>query len=151
MTNGGEVSSSLTGAYPYVGFEVVPQRLSLWVAGGYGLGGLQLTPSGGEALETRINLLAGAAGVRGTVVPAAPSGGFSLGVNADGMLLRAASEAAPGLVATAADVNRIRLGLEGSYDAALGGGARLTPSIEVGVRRDGGDAETASGWTWAEA
>ena len=145
MTNGGEVSSSLTGAYPYVGFEVVPQRLSLWVAGGYGLGGLQLTPSGGEALETRINLLAGAAGVRGTVVPASAAGGFSLGVNADGMLLRAASEAAPGLVATAADVNRIRLGLEGSYDAALGGGARLTPSIEVGVRRDGGDAETGFG------
>ena len=61
------------------------------------------------------------------------------------MLLRAASEAAPGLVATAAEVNRIRVGLEGSYEVALGGGARLTPSIEVGVRRDGGDAETGFG------
>lgn len=134
-----------TGAYPYVGFEVVPERLSLWLAGGYGIGGLSLTPSDGEPLETRINLLAGAAGVRGTVVPASAAGGFSLDVNADGMLLRAASEAAPGLVATAAGVNRIRLGLEGSYEAALGGGARLTPSIEVGVRRDGGDAETGFG------
>ena len=28
---------------------------------------------------------------------------------------------------------------------ALGGGARLTPSVEVGVRRDGGDAETGFG------
>ena len=143
MTSGGEVSSSLTGAYPYVGFEVVPAWLSLWVAGGYGLGGLELTPTDGEPLETRINLLAAAAGVRGTVVPAA--GGFSLDLNADGMLLRAASEAAPGLVATAAEVNRIRVGLEGSYEVALGGGARLTPSIEVGVRRDGGDAETGFG------
>ena len=145
MTRGGEVTSSLTGAYPYVGFEVVPERLSLWLAGGYGLGGMRLTPSDGEPLETRINVLAGAAGMRATVVPASAAGGFSLGVNADGMLLRAASEAAPGLVATAAGVNRIRLGLEGSYQAELGGGARLTPSIEVGVRRDGGDAETGFG------
>ena len=145
MTRGGEVTSSLTGAYPYVGFEVVPERLSLWLAGGYGLGGMRLTPRDGEPLETRINVLAGAAGVRATVVPASAAGGFSLGVNADGMLLRAASEAAPGLVATAAGVNRIRLGLEGSYQAELGGGARLTPSIEVGVRRDGGDAETGFG------
>ena len=145
MTSGGEVTSSLTGAYPYVGFEVVPQRLSLWLAGGYGLGGLQLTPAGGEPLETGIGLLAGAAGVRGTVVPASATGGFSLGLNADGLLLRATSEAAPGLDATTADVNRVRLGLEGAYEVALGGGARLTPSVEVGVRRDGGDAETGFG------
>ena len=145
MTSGGEVTSSVTGAYPYVGLEVVPQRLSLWLAGGYGLGGLRLTPTGGEPLETGIGLLAGAAGVRGTVVPAAATGGFSLGLNADGLLLRATSEAASGLDATMADVNRVRLGLEGAYEVALGGGARLTPSVEVGVRRDGGDAETGFG------
>ena len=145
MTSGGEVTSTLTGAYPYVGFEVVPERLSLWVAGGYGLGGLRLSPADGEPMETRINLLASAAGVRGTVVPASVTGGFSLGLNADGMLLRAASEAASGVAATTADVNRIRLGLEGSYEVALGGSSRLTPSVEVGVRRDGGTAETGFG------
>ena len=145
MTTGGEVTSSLTGAYPYVGLEVVPERLSLWVAGGYGLGGLRLTPAGGEALETGIGLLAGAAGVRGTVVPAAATGGFSLGVNADGLLLRATSDAAPGLAATTADVVRLRLGLEGAYEVTFGDGARLTPSVEVGVRRDDGTAETGFG------
>ena len=145
MTSGGEVTSSLTGAFPYVGFEVVPERLSLWLAGGYGLGGLELIPAGAEPLETGIGLLAGAAGVRGTVVPASATGGFSLGLNADGLLLRATSEAAPGLAAATADVNRIRLGLEGAYEVALGGGARLTPSVEAGVRRDGGTAETGFG------
>ena len=145
MTTGGEVTSSLTGAYPYVGLELVPERLSLWVAGGYGLGGLRLTPAGGEALETGIGLLAGAAGVRGTVVPAAATGGFSLGVNADGLLLRATSDAAPGLAATTADVVRLRLGLEGAYEVTFGDGARLTPSVEVGVRRDDGTAETGFG------
>ena len=144
-TPGGEATGSLTGAYPYVGLEAVPERLSLWMAGGYGLGGLRLEPDGGESLETRINLLAGAAGVRGTLVPPSATGGFSLNLNADGMLLRVMSEAAPGLAATTADVNRVRLGLESSYEAAMGGGARLTPSVEVGVRRDGGDVETGFG------
>ena len=76
---GGEVTSTLTGAYPYLGVEAVPGRLSLWVAGGYGLGALRLAPRGGEALETEIGVLAGAAGLRATLLPAAATGGLSLG------------------------------------------------------------------------
>ena len=142
---GGEVTSSLTGAYPYVGVEAVPERLSLWLAGGYGLGGLRLVPRGGEALETEIGMLAGAVGVRATLLPAAATGGLALGLNADALVLRATSEEAPGLAAATADVNRVRLGLEGMYAVALGGGAHLTPSVEVGVRRDGGTADTGYG------
>ena len=84
-------------------------------------------------------------GQRGTLVPEAASGRFSLGVNAEGLLLRVTSEAAPGLAATTADVNRIRLGVDGAYAVALGAGARLTPSVEVGVRRDDGAAEKGFG------
>ena len=139
----GEVTSSLTGAYPYVGFAVVPGRLALWLAGGYGLGGLHLAPRGGEPLETGIGMLAGAAGVRATLVPADVAAGFALGLNVDGMLMRATSDAVAGLAGTTVDVNRLRLGLAGSYALAVGGGALLTPSVEVGVRRDGG--ATAAG------
>ena len=145
MAPGGEVTSSLTGAYPYVGVEAVPERLSLWLAGGYGLGGLRLVPRGGEALETEIGMLAGAVGVRATLPPAAATGGLALGLNADALVLRATSEEAAGLAAATADVNRVRLGLEGMYAVALGGGAHLTPSVEVGVRRDGGTADTGYG------
>ena len=145
MTAAGEVTSSLTGAYPYVGFEAAPERLSLWVAGGYGLGGLRLVPHGGAPLETEIGMLAGAGGVRATLLPAAATGGLSLGLNADALLLRVTSEETAGLAAETADVNRVRLGLEGLYTVALGGGAQLTPSVEVGVRRDGGTAETGFG------
>ena len=141
----GEVTGSLTGAWPYVGVAVVPERLTLWVAGGYGLGSQTLTPAGDEEMETPLALLAGAAGMRGTVVPAAVAGGFSLSMNADGLLLRATTEAVAGLAAATVDVDRLRVGLEGSYAAALGGGALLTPTVEVGVRRDGGAAETGFG------
>ena len=50
-----------------------------------------------------------------------------------------------GLGAADADVTRLRLGLEGSRAITFAGGATLTPSVEIGVRRDGGDAETGFG------
>ena len=44
-----------------------------------------------------------------------------------------------------AEVTRLRLGLEGSQPFRLAEGATLTPSVEIGVRHDGGDAETGLG------
>jgi hypothetical protein len=142
---GGEVTSSLTGAYPYVGVEVAPGLLSLWLTGGYGWGGLRLEASGGEAPETEIGMWAGAAGARATLLRAGTGGGPSLGLEVDALLLRATSEETDGLAAAAADVNRVRLGLEGVYELVLGGGARLTPSINVGLRRDGGTLDRGFG------
>ena len=42
-------------------------------------------------------------------------------------------------------VSRLRLGLEGSVELALTGGGSLTPMVELGLRHDGGDAETGFG------
>ena len=50
------------------------------------------------------------------------------------------------LNASEAGVTRVRTALEGSRGFTLGGGRlSLTPSVEVGLRRDGGDAETGPG------
>ena len=50
------------------------------------------------------------------------------------------------LNASEAGVTRVRTALEGSRGFTLGGGRRsLTPSVEVGLPRDGGDAETGAG------
>ena len=49
------------------------------------------------------------------------------------------------LAGATAEVTRLRLGLEGSRPFRFEGGAALTPSLEVGVRHDGGDAETGFG------
>ena len=45
---------------------------------------------------------------------------------------------------TRATVSRLRLGVEASRPVALGG-VVLTPSLEVGLRHDGGDAQTGFG------
>ena len=53
-------------------------------------------------------------------------------------------------------MTRLRFGLEGSRPFRLGGGSVLTPGIEIGVRHDGGDAETGfgaeigAGLAWAD-
>ena len=43
------------------------------------------------------------------------------------------------------DVHRLRVGLEGEHARRLGGGSTLTPSLELGLRHDGGDGETGAG------
>ena len=49
------------------------------------------------------------------------------------------------LASADADVWLVRAGIEGSRRFALGASASLIPSLEIGVRRDGGDAETGFG------
>ena len=61
------------------------------------------------------------------------------------------------LAAAKTEVNRVRLGIEGAWKGLKLGDTGLTPKLELGVRRDGGDAETGTGvdvggsLTWANA
>ena len=88
-----------------------------------------------------------AAGTRGELVAGGASG-FALAFKADALWVGTSIDGVDGpagrLKATAAAVTRLRTGLEGSRDYTLAGLA-LTPSVEVGVRQDGGDAETGAG------
>ena len=43
------------------------------------------------------------------------------------------------------DTNRLRLVLEGSRPFGVGNGGLFTPTFDLGLRRDGGDAEEGSG------
>ena len=49
------------------------------------------------------------------------------------------------MAATDAAVTRFRTGIEGSRAYAVAGRLSLTPSVEAGLRHDGGDAETGVG------
>ena len=149
----GEVESTLTGLYPYGRYEV-NERVAVWGVAGYGEGELTLTPAGQGPLRADMDLAMGAVGVRGVAVEAPAEGGVELSVTSDAMAVRTSSEAVRGeagtgagnLAAASADVTRVRLGLEGTW-RGLGseGGATFVPTLEVGVRHDGGDAETGFG------
>ena len=103
-------------------------------------GELTLTPEGETPVEAGMDLAMGAVGLRGVAVEAEAGAGPELAVKTDALAVRTSSEATAGLEATTAQVTRLRLGLEGTWR-----GGALVPRLEVGVRHDGGDAETGFG------
>ena len=145
----GQMTTSMTGFYPWVGYQV-NDRVSVWGVTGYGTGALSLTPEGRSAMETGVSMAMSAVGTRGELIGARATGGFSLAFKADALWVGAASDLVDGamgrLNASDAGVTRVRTALEGSRGYTLvGGRLSLTPSVEVGLRRDGGDAETGAG------
>ena len=143
-TTKGELDTSLTGFHPYLGIEL-SERLTAWGVAGYGQGTLTLNDERDDALETDIDFTMLAGGMRGEVLGGGETGGLGLAVESDALIARTGSEGIAGLPAAAATVSRLRLGLEGSYELALDGGGTLTPTLEMGFRHDGGDAETGVG------
>ena len=87
----------------------------------------------------------GTFGSRGILLPASETGGFEVATRTDAMLTRTTSEAVAGMESADADAHRLRLILEGSRMVTWADGQRLTPSVEVGLRHDWGDAETGFG------
>ena len=144
---GGQVASSVTGLYPWLGYKMT-ERVTVWGVAGYGTGGLLLTPDGGQALESGLSMGMAAAGTRGELLAGGASG-FELAFKADALWVGTAIDGVDGpagrLKATDAAVTRFRTGLEGSRAYALAGRLSLKPSVEVGLRHDGGDAETGAG------
>ena len=143
----GTVSSTLTGIFPWVR-HALGERLSVWGVAGYGEGSLTLEPEEQPKVRTDLDLWMAAAGLRGVLVDGGTDGP-TLAVDTDAMIVRTSSDAVSGgtgnLAAAEAEVTRLRLGLEGSQPFRLAEGATLTPSLEIGVRHDGGDAETGFG------
>ncbi|MCY4165982.1 MAG: hypothetical protein OXF03_07545 [Gammaproteobacteria bacterium] len=150
----GDVEASLTAAVPYAAWRA-SERLKVWGAAGYGAGEVALKTFGGRhGADTSWSMAA--AGARGDLLAPRPGGGPALALVSDALWTRTASDGAPGLAASASDVTRLRLGLEGGWRLALPGGGSLMPKLELGARHDGGDAETGfgvelgGGFNWTE-
>ena len=136
----GELESKLASLYPYLRYTL-SERLSVWGAVGMGEGNLTLKTPTGDKMETGLSLAMAALGVRGALLSGA---GYELAVKSDLTLVHTESEETTGLASAEAETRRLRLVLEGSREVNFGG-ASLTPSVQVGMRYDGGDAETGAG------
>ena len=160
-----DVESTITAVHPYVR-RTLSRRLFAWATAGVGRGSLTLTqkreetdeaPAGRTTWETGTAMHMAAAGARGVLVEAPEDGGLALALKGDAFWVRTTSERVEGvaglgnLAAGDARATRVRVGLEATRETTLGSdvsevGARtLTPSLEVGLRHDGGDAETGAG------
>ena len=137
---GGELESKLASVYPYLRYTM-SERLSVWGVVGMGEGDLTLQTEAGETMETDLSLSMAALGVRGALLSRAD---YELAVKSDFTFVQTESEKTRGLASAEAETRRLRLALEGSREMDFGRGS-LTPSVEVGLRYDGGDAETGAG------
>ena len=148
----GTLKSTLASVHPYLRFRA-SERLTLWGVLGHGTGDLtlELDTAGTKPRKTDTEMRMAAAGARGVLVSAADTDGFELAARGDARFERMRSDAVSGangagsLAASEAETSRLRFMLEGSHRIALEGGQTLTPTLEVGLRRDGGDAETGTG------
>ena len=140
----GDLENTLTSIHPYLRYAV-NDRLAVWGLFGYGWGELDLEMDNGKTIETDTNLVMGAFGGRGLLLSAAESGGFQLATRTDAMLTRTTSDKVAEMESAEADAHRLRVVLEGSRPVTWADGRRLTPTMEVGLRHDWGDAETGFG------
>ena len=150
----GRANATLTGLYPWWRLAL-SQRVDAWGAAGYGTGELEVTPAkpgtdvDAATIRTDLDLRMAAVGLRGALLEGRPDG-LALTGKTDALIVRTESGRGRGsdggsLAAARGTVTRLRLGLEGARPMRLGGEATLVPSVEMGVRHDGGDAETGVG------
>ena len=136
------MTSAVTGVYPWVGFKA-NERVTVWTVAGYGAGGLLLNPGAGTPVETGLSMAMAAGGGRGELV--ANESGFELAFKADALWVGTRTDAASGpsgsLNSTSARVTQLRTALEDSQSKTVWSRIAVTPSVELGIRQDGGDAE----------
>lgn len=133
---------SLTTVLPYVSYQ--PNAgASLWGVAGFGSGELDTTVVGAandvSDLSTQLTLVGGSQDLTRL-------GRMNLALRGDAAVASIETDdgngAADGL---AADINRIRIGLEGSFKTDTGQGGILEPFGQVSLRSDGGDGDTGTG------
>ena len=141
----GELAATLTGVNPYVGWQG-PGGTNLWAAAGYGTGEVEIEDAAGtETGDLTQRMIA--AGVDVPVMTDGPiaGGAVRLGLRAETAFTWAEVDASGRLAAAELSASRQRLMLEGSHTRTLASGGTFTPSVEIGMRNDGGDGETGSG------
>ena len=139
------LSGALTGLFPY-GRYALTSRLGGWAVAGYGWGSLAVKPDDGTEREDQpaATMVMGAVGMDGLLLDGGADG-FSLSTTTDLLSLKTATTAVDGLAAAEGNISRLRVGLEATRPVPLANGASLLPSVEVGIRHDGGDAEAGFG------
>ena len=151
----GRIEGRLDSVYPYARHRLT-ERFDVWGLVGYGTGELTITEHAGGnrtrdvVTETDLSMRMGAMGTHGKLLSATESGGLELAVKADAFWVRIESEAVESqdsgrMEASTGDASRLRLVVQGWQAFELAAGNTFTPSAQLGVRHDGGDAETGTG------
>ena len=144
----GEYESRMRSAHPYLGWAW-PAGTHAWVSLGYGRGDITILDgeAGRQTSDSRLRSAAAGGSVR--VLSGEGPGVFGpMTVDLKGEAWTARLEVEDNgedIAGLKVTTHRVRVAAEGSREFALAGGLSFTPSVELGVRFDGGDGETGAG------
>ena len=142
-----ELTTSLTSVNPYVGWQSAG-GIGLWGMAGYGTGEVEMDDESAGAPVRDLTQRMGAAGVSGPLVSSDEvigGGTTTLNVKGEVAFATADIDGTGTLESMSLSASRQRLMFEGEHARKLDSGAIFTPSLEVGLRNDGGDGETGTG------
>ena len=138
--------SRMTAAHPYAGWSG-PGGSRLWGALGYGAGEIEIVDAevvkrfGVQKADSAF-----LAAALGGSVPVLSADGLTLALKASGEATRySVDDNGEAIAKVSVGTHRLRLSAEGGRAYALPDGGTLAPSLELGVRWDGGDGETGAG------
>ena len=133
---------SMASVQPYVGW-LAGDGSRAWAALSHGRGEVEIADAEAGAADSPATLTAAAIGAR---TRALSRGAAAVDVKGEAQAARFALDGAGNLIAgMSARTFRLRVAAEGRYVIAFANGGSLTPSLEAGLRWDGGDGATGAG------
>ena len=125
----------------------MPGGMNLWAIAGYGAGEVEIEDEEGTATSDLTQQMV-ALGANGSLVSSdriIAGGTTRLTVKGEAAFTQAELDGSGTLASTSLTASRRRVVLEGSHAHRLASGATFAPTIEIGMRNDGGDGETGTG------
>ena len=143
----GELRTSITSINPYLGWQM-ENGTQLWAAAGFGWGEIEFEePTNSQSSDLSQTMFAAGASLSLMSSDELIAGGTtSLKLNSEATITNADVDEGGSLENTSLNASRYRVTFEGLYMRKLASNAVLTPSIEAGLRHDGGDGTTGSGF-----
>ena len=152
---GGRYTSRMNSVHPYLGWSSSREGTGTWVTAGYGSGEIEIDDENigrKSSSDAKLWTVAG-----GGTLRLLTRGSSALALKAEAWLSNLKVEDNEDLIrGVEVRTNRVKVALSGSRSLSLGSGT-LTPSLELGVRRDGGegyngfDSEVGAGLIYVSA
>ena len=140
----GDYELDMTSLHPYVGWRALDGRLDLWTTVGYGSGDLKITEANTNPTTADATLQTLGAGGSARLLASRDT---ELRVKGEVQATRLEVEQAADDAFNEMEVSatQTRLALEATRTVTTRSGAQVSPSLELGMRYDGGDGATGNG------
>ena len=140
----GDYELDMTSLHPYVGWRALDGRLDLWTTVGYGSGDLKITEANANPTTADATLQTLGVGGSGTLLASRDT---ELRVKGEVQATRLEVGQAQDDAFNEMEVSatQTRLALEATRTLTAPNGAQILPSLELGMRHDGGDGATGNG------